>query len=229
MWRVDGFTGEAHGKEGQPFKWVEPERLADFSFPEANLPIIRAVQLPDLYLITPDPGRDTQAFLKQLEKCLSKGIRLVQLRAKSLSQQYYIKLARQTKELCDEFDATLILNSDPELVSVVNADGVSLTGERLLALESRPLPDDKWVAASCHTAQDIVQASQIGVDFAMLSPVQATASHPEIKPLGWKAFQDMCECAPFPVYALGGVKPDDLGKAFDHGAQGIAAIRALWD
>ena len=229
VWRVDGFTGEAHGKEGQPFQWVEYNQLSDFSFPEANFPIIRAVQLPDQYLITPGPGNDTQDFLKQLRKCLSKGIRLVQLRAKSLSVDDYIKLAKQAKELCVEFDARLILNSDPELVSVVDADGVNLTGERLLALGERPLPTNKLVSASCHTEEDIAHASQIGADFAMLSPVQATASHPETKPLGWDKFQVMCECAPFPVYALGGVKPDNLGEAFDHGAQGIAAIRSLWD
>ena len=229
VWRVDDFTGEAHGKEGQPFEWIKPEQLDGFSFPEANLPIIRSVQLPDQYLITPDPGNDTQEFLKQLEICLSKGIRLIQLRAKSLSEEDYIKLAKQTKILCVEFGAKLILNSDPELVAVVDADGVNLTGERLLALNSRPLPTNKLVAASCHTEEDISHASQIKVDFAMLSPVQATASHPETKPLGWDKFQIICERAPFPVYALGGVKPDDLGQAFDHGAQGIAAIRALWD
>jgi len=229
VWRVDGFSGEAHGKEGQPFKWVEPGQLADFSFPEANLPIIRAVQLPDQYLITPDPGGDTQAFLRQLEKGLSNGVRLVQLRAKSLSQEDYVKLATQVKKLCVEFGARLILNSDPELVAIVDADGVNLTGKRLLALDDRPLPYNKWVAASCHTEEDIFHASQIGVDFAMLSPVQATASHPETEPLGWNKFQAVCERASFPVYALGGVKSDDLGKAFDHGAQGIAAIRALWN
>jgi 8-oxo-dGTP diphosphatase len=203
--------------------------LSDYSFPGANLPIIRAVQLPDLYLITPDPGSDTQIFLKQLEKCLSKGIRLVQLRAKSLSQEDYIELAKQTKKLCAEFGAKLILNSDPELVSIVDADGVNLTGERLMAIDSRPLPENKWVAASCHTEEDISHAAHVGVDFAMLSPVQATASHPDTKPLGWQEFQRLCECAPFPVYALGGVKSDDLGQAFNHGAQGIAAIRALWN
>lgn len=229
VWRVDGFSGEAHGKEGQPFKWVDPEQLANFSFPEANVPIIHAVQLPELYLITPDPGDDTQVFLNQFEKCLASGIRLVQLRAKSLSQKDYIKLAKQTKKLCIRFNAKLILNSDPELVFVVNADGVNLTGERLLALDKRPLADDKWVAASCHTEEDILQASKIGVDFGMLSPVQATASHPETIPIGWSKFQAVCEHAPFPVYALGGVKSEDLNKAFEYGAQGIAAIRALWD
>ena len=63
----------------------------------------------------------------------------------------------------------------------------------------------------------------------MLSPVQATASHPDVTPMGWEKFQALCEQAAFPVYALGGVKPVNLEQAFSNGAQGIAAIRALWD
>jgi 8-oxo-dGTP diphosphatase len=228
VWRVDVFEGIAHGREGQPCEWVEPERLREFSFPEANTPIVRAVQLPDRYLITPDPDGDFESFLGQLEHCLGNGIRLVQLRAKSLSQNDYIELARKAKSLCAAHDAKLILNSDPGLVSVVDADGVNLTGERLMALDKRPLPEDKWVSASCHSEEDLKHAKQINVDFAMLSPVQATASHPDIQPIGWQQFQSLCEHVPFPVYALGGVGPNDLERAFACGAQGIAAIRAIW-
>jgi 8-oxo-dGTP diphosphatase len=32
-----------------------------------------------------------------------------------------------------------------------------------------------------------------------------------------------------PAYALGGMAPADLAQAWRHGAQGIAAIRSLWD
>lgn len=228
VYRVTAFDGIAHGREGQPCEWVEPERLAEFSFPDANLPIIRAVQLPDRYLITPDPNEEIESFLTQLERCLRQGIRLVQLRAKSLSQDDYVDLARQAKTLCARYSAKLILNSDPALVSEVGADGVNLTGERLMSLNKRPLPADKWVSASCHTVEDLKYAEEIQVDFAMLSPVQATASHPDAKPIGWQRFQLLCERAPFPVYALGGVGPDNLEQSFAHGAQGIAAIRALW-
>jgi len=63
----------------------------------------------------------------------------------------------------------------------------------------------------------------------MLSPVKATASHPDTKAIGWEHFRLLCEQATFPVYALGGVSEDDLVDAFENGAQGIAAIRALWD
>lgn len=229
VYRVDQFDGAAYGREGQPLQWVDPAHLNQFSFPEANHPIIRSVQLPECYLITPDPGEDIPAFLAQLKKCLQCGIRLVQLRAKSLCQDDYIELARQVKKLCAHNGAKLILNADPALVSVVEADGVNLTGERLMALKGRPLPEEKWVSASCHTHDDLVHATEINVDFAMLSPVKATASHPDVIPLGWQRFQEMCEHAAFPVFALGGVSVDDMDYAIQHGAQGIAAIRALWN
>jgi thiamine monophosphate synthase len=32
-----------------------------------------------------------------------------------------------------------------------------------------------------------------------------------------------------PVFALGGMKPEDVPEAWSHGGQGIAAIRALWN
>lgn len=37
------FTGQAKGLEGQPLAWVQPEQLASYQFPEANAPIIDAL------------------------------------------------------------------------------------------------------------------------------------------------------------------------------------------
>ena len=36
------------------------------------------------------------------------------------------------------------------------------------------------------------------------------------------------EETPLPIYAIGGLQPDDIPTARAHGAQGIAAIRGLW-
>jgi 8-oxo-dGTP diphosphatase len=84
------------------------------------------------------------------------------------------------------------------------------------------------VAASCHNAAELTHAQQIGVDFAVLSPVRETASHPDAVPLGWERFAALLEAADFPVYALGGMQPGDLAPARDAGAQGLAMISAVW-
>lgn len=43
VWLVTAFTGEPQGNEGQPVRWIAPAALADYSFPAANTPIVRAV------------------------------------------------------------------------------------------------------------------------------------------------------------------------------------------
>ncbi|HQV23803.1 MAG TPA: 8-oxo-dGTP diphosphatase MutT, partial [Agitococcus sp.] len=49
VFRVTAFEGQAHGAEGQPIVWVKPENLHDYQFPAANLPILKAALLPDIY------------------------------------------------------------------------------------------------------------------------------------------------------------------------------------
>ena len=43
VYSVTTFSGEASGCEGQPIQWVKPDSLLEYSFPEANQPIIEAV------------------------------------------------------------------------------------------------------------------------------------------------------------------------------------------
>jgi 8-oxo-dGTP diphosphatase len=84
------------------------------------------------------------------------------------------------------------------------------------------------VAASCHSLDELHHAMAIGVDFAVVSPVKATASHPDAVAIGWHGFQLLTEHAGIPVFALGGMSELDLEAAWKYGGQGIAAIRALW-
>ncbi len=223
--RVDAFRGEAHGREGQPLRWVEPAELSRFSFPAANKPILRAVDLPARYLITPEPlpGSD---FLPRLEAALRRGVRLVQLRSKRLGESEYLPLAREAVALCHAHGARLLVNGEPSLALASGADGVHLDGRRLRDLGERPPLG--LVGASCHDATQLAEAAAKGVDFAVLSPVAETASHPQAVPLGWARFRALSDEATLPVYALGGLDEADLADAWAHGAQGIAAIRGLW-
>ena len=41
---VRSFTGQPRGLENQPLAWVDPDRLCDYPFPAANVPIIEALQ-----------------------------------------------------------------------------------------------------------------------------------------------------------------------------------------
>ena len=227
VWRVDAFSGQPQGLEGQPIRWIAPDGLASLDFPAANRPIVAAARLPECYPIV-DGGPDDEARLfGQLERLCQRGYRLAQWRVKTLAGEACRDLARRAVDYARPRGLGLLLNADPDLALETGAAGVHLTGRRLSALRQRPLPGSLWVAASCHGPEDIAQAERAGVDFAVLSPVLPTPSHPEAAPLGWDLFADWAEAAKLPVFALGGVGRSDLAQAHSRGAQGVAGIRGF--
>jgi len=66
------------------------------------------------------------------------------------------------------------------------------------------------------------------VDFAVLSPVLPTQSHPGEPGLGWERFADLGADLPMPVFALGGMKPSMLETAMHHNAHGVALLSGIW-
>lgn len=229
VWRVDDWSGVPHGRERQPLAWRDPATLDATQFPAADVPVLAALRLPSLYLVTGEPADSPPpVFLAHLDAALARGVRLVQLRAKGLTATALAELHRLAQPRCHDVGATLLLNAPPALAAVLGADGVHLDGRTLAACSGRPLPPEQLVGASCHDAASLAHAHAIGCDFAVLGPVAATATHPDAVPLGWSRFAALARAARLPVYALGGLGPAELDAAWAAGAQGVAAIRALW-
>ncbi|WP_293646317.1 Nudix family hydrolase [Thiolapillus sp.] len=227
-WLVTDWEGDPRGREGQPLSWVPLEELRDWSMPAADLPILRALDLPDTYLITPPGSDDPALFLKQLRRALAGGISLIQFRVFGLPPSQHEALARKACRLCEEYGARMLVNSSLELALAVGAHGVHLDRRRLAALADRNGYEGMLLAASCHDASELAQARAVSVDFAVLSPVLPTLSHPDAEVLGWRGFKQLCENCSVPVYALGGMSLDLLEQSWRQGGQGIAGIRGLW-
>ena len=227
VWRVDRFEGMPTGMQGQPISWVSPDELTHFVFPAANHPIVTAARLPDQYAILDDESGDPVVLRERLHDLVSRGISLIQLRARRLDVHQYEALSDYAAAYCRPRGVTLLLNADPSWVARTSASGVHLTAQRLMASSERPLGEPYWVAASCHNLRELKHAERVGVDLAVLSPVLPTATHPRAVPLGWNTFAELVEQINIPVFALGGLSPADMDVAKSHGAQGVAGIRGF--
>lgn len=85
------------------------------------------------------------------------------------------------------------------------------------------------IIASCHDVDSLTKVNELAkshpVMAVLLSPVKPTATHPDASALGWKVFEELAELSDVPVIGLGGLSPDDLPDAHDHGAVAVAGIR----
>ena len=225
--RVTSFAGLPVGREGQPLRWVSPAELDPAHFPVANRAIIRRLQLPHLLPITGTaPSGD--AFFDHFRRLLADGHTLVQLRAPDVDRAQFQRLARQCLLLCQEYGCRLLLNADAALLETVPAAGIHATGAQLHSLTARPLSEAHLFGASCHSLADLQHAEAAGADYAFLSPVRQTTSHPGQEGIGWDVFETWVRSVGIPVYALGGLGRNDLPEARRRGALGIAAISAFW-
>lgn len=226
VWEVTAFSGEPHGREGQPVRWVTPAGLPAFDYPAANRPIVCAARLPAHYVISP-AELDADGYRAWCAAALARGARLLLLRAPALPRADYVAVARDCLAACRGAGAALLLHGDPALLEAVEADGLHLPWSRLAGLAARPVAAGRWLAASVHSAAELAQAERVGVDFVTLSPLRETPSHPGQPAMGWDAFAALVARAGMPVYALGGMVAEDVARARAAGAQGIAGIRGL--
>lgn len=232
VWQVTGFSGEPVGREGQQVRWVVRDALVDFEFPAANVPIVAAARLPACYVISPD-CKQVAKFVAELTRTLESGATLVQIRTGQMSPLQWRELLMAIGRLRQQFKARFLLNSGTakrqgsgqSLPGVF--DGLHLTAQDLLAMKGRP-EGVAWLAASCHSPDELRVAEALGVDFVTLSPVRATNSHPDAQPLGEQRFAECVTAARIPVYGLGGLAPQDAELMRNLGAQGVAGISGLW-
>lgn len=220
--RVTGFSGEAHGKEGQPIRWVPIDELTKYDFPAANRGILNAIRLPDRYMITGTFANNHECLAK-IQRAIEHGVRLIQLRAPHLNDAEYLALAKLVLPV-QQNGVAVILNTSVTLFENTQAAGLHLNSTRLLQTQQRPVPNDKLLSASVHNEQELAHANKIGTDFIVVSPVLPTASHPAAPALGWQRFAELTVKANCPAYALGGLRLTDMQLAQQHGAQGIAGI-----
>ena len=226
FFRVTAWAGDLHPHEGQQFAWQHPAKVNVNPILPANAPILDALELPSMYAVSNVAELGMEQFLSRLQVQLNGGLKLIQLREKSLSRGEMFVLAKQVVALAHEYGAKVLINSDVSLAQEVGADGVQLTSLQLAGLKERPVLD--WCAASCHSVEELRFAERLGCDFVALSPVLPTQSHPGATHLGWEEFAKIAAGSSIPVFALGGLNRGDMQTAWRHGAHGIALLRQAW-
>jgi 8-oxo-dGTP diphosphatase len=223
FYKIVKWHGELHAYEKQELSWQFMDEVKVTPMLPANVPVLRALALPSVYVITNTSELGVQASLLQIENSIKRGSRMVQIREKKMTKDKLRVFAHEVVELTRRYGAQALLNDDISLSKEIGMDGVHLSSVQLMDLSIRP--NTSLCGASCHNAEELFHAEQLDIDFVGLGPVLPTLSHPGAAPLGWRKFSALIRDYPLPVYALGGLRLEDLTTALEHGSQGIAMMR----
>jgi thiamine-phosphate pyrophosphorylase len=182
-----------------------------------------------LCLITDRRQTAGRPLLDVIGAALRGGVRAVQLREKDLADKELYELARELRRLTAGYDARLLINRRVDICREVGADGVQLGIEGISIPEARRLlGDGSLIGYSAHSVGEARTAEADGADFVTFSPVFYTPSKaPFGEPVGVGRLGEACSALNIPVFALGGIKGNNIHRVMAAGARGIALISAI--
>ena len=183
----------------------------------------------DLYLITDRKLTHGRDLVWVLERALDGGVKAVQLREKDLSGKELFTLAERVTRLCQRYNAQLFINDRVDVALAVDAAGVHLGEASIPVPAARSLLGaHRSIGVSTHSLDGARRAEQEGADFVVFGPVYFTPSKADLGvPQGIKALQIIVENISLAVYAIGGIKADNLLEAKSVGSRGVALISAI--
>jgi thiamine-phosphate pyrophosphorylase len=186
------------------------------------------------------PGDDSQrqaALLHQAARWATDGIDFIQLREKDLPAADLADLARNILKTLrlNRSHTRLLINSRPDIAIATAAHGVHLAASpgELTPTQVRTLYASLHLPAplltrSCHTLIEVEAAREDRIDVILFAPVFGkTVSGEIVSPAqGLDRLRAACTAAPpTPIYALGGITPENAPACLEAGATGIAGIR----
>lgn len=182
-----------------------------------------------LYLITDRSQTLGRPLVTVVREALEGGVRAVQLREKDLSGRELYALACELRQLTRQYGARLLINERLDIAMAVEADGVQLGVSTLPVSMARSLLGPQGlIGYSAHSAPEAVQAAADGADFVTFGPVFFTPSKAAYgEPLGIELLRAACAELTIPVFALGGIRRENIARIMAAKSRGVALISAV--
>ena len=183
----------------------------------------------NLYLITDRTQTRGRDLFWLIEEALDAGVKAIQLREKDLAGRDLFLLAEKASKLCQNYGASLFVNERIDIALAVDAAGVQLARASVpTAVARQLLGAQKTIGVSTHSLEEALEAQQEGADFVLFGPVYFTPSKATYgAPQGLNKVKEIVEKIFLPVYAIGGIKLENILDLRSMGVSRVALISAI--
>lgn len=158
-------------------------------------------------------------FFDRIEKLLDAGVDKIILREKDMKSAEYRDLAKRVIRICDNYETDLILHNYIDIAIELNHPMIHLPIPRLRAINQFNM-----IGISCHSLKDVEIAKKFNASYITFGHVFPTDCKKNLKPRGLESLRDICRNTVLPVYAIGGMTPDNYKDVLKAGANGCAIM-----
>ena len=177
---------------------------------------------------------DRFGYVEGAEEALKGGCRWIQLRMKGAEADDIVANGKILRELCNQYEAKLIIDDHVELVEKIGADGVHLGKDDMAIHQARLFLGDGYIiGGTANCFEDIRDHVAKGADYIGLGPFRFTLTKEKLSGVlgldGYAKIKQECDEAGYnvPMIAIGGIVYEDIEPIMEIGISGIALSGAI--
>lgn len=184
-----------------------------------------------LYAITDSQLLPGDTLFSGVEAALQGGCKWIQYRDKSGDHAKRLQEARRLVELCNQYQAALIVNDDMQLAAAVNAHGVHLGQDDGNAKAARELLGaDAIIGVTCHDSLALAQtAVDEGASYIAFGRFFPSHTKPHARHAKFTLISEAkIKFTNVPIVVIGGITLENAHILLDAGADKLAVCHELF-
>ncbi len=162
-------------------------------------------------------------FLAQINKIAQARPAGIILREKDLSEQEYRKLAEEVINICKKYDVLCILHSFFSVAIQLQCRAIHLP-MWVLRQQEQGMEFFHTVGVSVHSVEEAIEAEKLGATYIIAGHIFKTDCKKDLAPRGLQFLESVVKSVNIPVYAIGGIMPQNADSVLKQGAEGICVM-----
>lgn len=158
-------------------------------------------------------------YLTRIEKIVSAKPDRIMFRDKDCKDDGYIKTAFKILEISDKYGVPCSMYRGFDKFS-----NIHMTMPMLQHIRLSDINYCHFVGASVHSVEEAREAESKGVDYVIAGHIFETDCKKGLAPRGFDFLHEVCDSVKIPVYAIGGINPDNIRLVAEAGAGGACIM-----
>ncbi len=166
-------------------------------------------------------------FLERIRQIAHYHPHAILLREKDLMPREYERLARSVMEICEMEHTSCILHNFTDVARELRSRALHLPLPLLRATGKSLLEEFEVLGTSCHSMEEAREAEAMGCSYITLGHIFPTDCKKGLSPRGIPFLREICRSVRIPVYAIGGISPQNIAGTVAAGASGACIMSGL--
>jgi thiamine-phosphate pyrophosphorylase len=163
-----------------------------------------------------------------LKDAIAGGVRIVQIREKSMPDRELLEYARRVRGITRESGTLLIMNDRPDLATLCEADGVHVGQEELRVHDVRRIVGpDCLIGVSTHSMEQARHAVLDGASYIGVGPVFRSGTKSFDQFAGLDFVREVAAEIQLPWFPIGGIDQSNAEELIEAGAARVAVSGAV--